>query len=168
MRRPMRGRVASCTSASGNCEWSDDPVATTTPSFLRTQLNLHNRALPLFGSAADQPLPGICTKDRSESIALVNGSRLDYRLWLLPAVRGRSANSGRRPQAVGGTFQVERPVRSGNGRSRVASIARYKHAAERLHLKAANRRCRPRAGNRPSRLAATKPSSARRRASFGR
>ena len=30
-----------------------------------------------------------------------------------------------------------------SGRSRVASTARYKHAVERLHLKAANRRCRP-------------------------
>ena len=72
------------------------------------------------------------------------------------AAHYRRADERERPQAVGGAFQVGRPVRSENGRSRVRpriprpgiavvrrSTARYKHAAERLHLKAANRRCRP-------------------------
>jgi len=39
--------------------------------------------------------------------------------------------------------QAEKSPPGDGSRSRVASTARYKHAAERLHLKAANRRCRP-------------------------
>jgi hypothetical protein len=90
------------------------------------------RALPTFVSAeADNPTPK--TAFRSLELAVPTPSRR----WHFS---GRPAGPFWKRSFAS---QAAKSPPGDSGRSRVASTARYKHAAERLHLKAANRRCRP-------------------------
>ena len=96
-----------------------------------------SRALPTFDSAeAGNATPK--TAFRSLELAVPTPSRR----WHFS---GRAAGPLRKRSFAG---QAAKSPPGDSGRSRVASTARYKNAAERLHLKAANRRCRPDADSR--------------------
>ena len=95
------------------------------------------RLTPAATSAATGP-----RSDRQ--VTHLSGIRTEVRPLTNPSHRWHFSGRGADPfKSRSFASQAAKSPPGDSSRSRVASTARYKHAAERLHLKAANRRCRP-------------------------
>ena len=124
------------------CERSPPMQSKTPRATSPTATSVCSRERPLTGKFRGDP-------ERQE-LAGQRPSGLNTRGFV---VEGRSTTPSRRWHFSGRApgplrkrsfaSQAEKSPPGDGSRSRVASTARYKHAAERLHLKAANKRCQP-------------------------